>query len=389
MPDLNQIFAADASRLNGKIMRIGRAKGRMSQMIKKEVYPNGMGFNPVSLGTLRSNPVGGGGWVTLATPDGESNNCMPEPSVVTPALNTLAYTIEQTAIKSYPICLTDGRFGYEWEQQVANSRENFAGTIVDTWEDRTKYWYQYWSPNKIIYNTSLTTGSGTAFPNVEATYYAGQELLDPLWQQIIQNGGGEEYGQSNGQALIPLIMSPEASREIIKGSSAVREDFRFAEMGKGAQATLLKSWGSDKPYGGFLHVIDPRMKRYNFTNGAYVEVPYYADASSTIGGDQSIVNPDYTTAGYEVMYVFHSEAVIRQTPTPMGSLGSDTKFRATNYNGDIGWFNIPNETTNLFSAYGVYAAQLIAAFKPSVKRQYSYAIMLKRCPNIVGSVCSY
>jgi len=391
MANLNNIFASDTTRLQGRVYQLLRAKGRVAALIKKESFPNGIGFNPITVNTLRSNPVGGSGWVTVAQEDGTANNCMPEPSVVTPALSTIAYTIEQQLTKSAPICLTDARFGYMFQEQVKNNRENFVATIVDTWEDRSKYWYQYWSAHKIINNASQTEGSGTAFPNVEATYIASQEQLDPLWTRIMQDGGGEEpYAMSNGAACIPAIMSPDAHRAIIKGSASVREDFRFAQMGKGYEgAQLLQSWGVDKPYGGFMHVIDYRMPRYNFVAGAYVQVPYYTTASSTIGGLQSVLNPDYESANFEVIYLFHPEAVIRQTPAPMGSVGSDTKFLAANYNGDIVWRNIPNETTNLMENTGVWAAQLMAAFKPSVKRNYAYSLMVRRCPQITGTTCSY
>lgn len=390
MANLEQQFASDPSRLQGKVRRLERAKGRVSTLMKKEVLPRGMGYNLVSLGTLRSNPVGGAGWQTMATPDGSTNVCMPDPSVVTPALNTLSYAPQEYVVKTAPICSIDASMSYEYAQQVMNIRENFAGTIVDVWEDKSKEMFQYWSGQKIIFNSSVTTGTGTTFPNVAATYAASQELLDPLWEQIIQNGGWEEpYAYSNGQPLIPAIMSPEAHRTIIKGSSSVREDFRFAQMGKGREgADLLQAWGVDRPYGGYMHIIDPKMKRYNFTGGVYVEVPYYADSSSSIGGPSSIVNPDYITAGYEVMYLYHPEAVVRQTPTPIGSVGSDTKFMATDYNGSIVWRNIPNETTNLFENSGVWAAQLIAAWKPTVKRQFAISVMVKRCPAIVGTGCA-
>jgi hypothetical protein len=390
MSNLSQIFSSDTTRLQGRVYQLLRAKGRVAALIKKESFPTGIGYSPITVNTLRSNPVGGSGWVTVAQEDGTANNCQVDPSVVTPALSTISYTIEQQMTKSATICLTDARFGYMFQEQVKNNRENFVSTIVDTWEDRSKYWYQYWAAHKIINNSSQTEGSGTAFPNTAATYIASQEQLDPLWTRIMQDGGGEEpYAMSNGAACIPAIMSPEAHRNIIKGSSSVREDFRFAQMGKGYEgAQLLQSWGVDKPYGGFMHVIDYRMPRYNFTGGAYVEVPYYTTAAATIG-TQTVLNPDYESAGYEVIYLFHPEAVIRQTPTPMGSVGADTKFLAANYNGDIIWRNIPNETTNLFENQGVWAAQLMAAWKPTAKRNYAYALMVKRCPTVVGTECAY
>jgi len=387
---LNNIFASDTTRLNGKVYQLLRAKGRVAALIKKQNMVDGQGYNPITVNTLRSNPVGGSGWVTVAQEDGTANNCQPDPSVVTPALSTIAYTIEQQMIKSYTVCLTDARFGYMFQEQVKNNRENFVATIVDTWEDRSKYWFQYWSAHKIINNVSQTEGSGTAFPNVEATGIASQEQLDPLWTRIMQDGGGEEpYAMSNGAACIPAIMSPEAHRNIIKGSSSVREDFRFAQMGKGYEgAQLLQSWGVDKPYGGFMHVIDYRMPRYNFTDGAYVEVPYYTTAAATIG-TQVILNPEYESANFEVIYLFHPEAVIRETPKPLGSVGGDTRFNATNYNGDVQWFNIPNETTNLFSNQGLWAAHLMASWKPTAKRNYAYALMVRRCPQVLVTPCSY
>ena len=390
MPNYDQIFASDASRIQDKVRRLERAKGRMAALMKKMTLPRGQGFNYVSVGTLRSNPVGGAGWTNIATPDGSANNCQPDPAVVTPALNTLSYSPEQYVLKTYDICAIDGSMAYQSPEQIMNIRENFAGTIVDLWDTRSKYWYQYWSGNKIIFNSSVTTGTGTAFPNVEATYQASQELLDPIWEQIIQNGGWEEpYAYSNGQPLIPAIMSPEAHRAIIKGRSSVREDFRFAQMGKGREGSdLLQAWGVDRPYGGYMHIIDPKMPRYNFTGGVYVEVPYYTTAASSIGGDQAVVNPDYLTANFEVMYLFHPEAVVRKTPAPIGSIGSDTKFMATDYNGNIVWRNIPNATTNIFENQGFYAAQLIAAFAPTVKRQFAYSLMVKRCPAIVGQGCA-
>jgi len=356
--------------------------------MKKENFPDGIGYNPITVNTLRSNAVGGSGWVTIAQEDGSANNCTPDPSVVSPALLTQPYVIEQQITKTYPICLTDARFGYQFEEQVKNIRQNFVATIVDLWEDRSKYWFQYYA-NKVVANQAGTTGTASTFPNVAADYIASQAILDPLWFQIMQAGGGEEpYAMSNGASIIPAIMSPEAHRNIIAGSTAVRDDFRFAQMGKGYDgAQLLQSWGVDKPYGGFMHVIDYRMPRYNFTNGAYVAVPYYTTASASIG-TQVIVNPDYVAALYEVVYLWHPEAVIRQTPKPMGSVGSDTKFMALNYNGSVTWRNFPTES-NPLENQGSWYAQLIAAFKPTSKKTYAYAIMFRRCNVAVGSGCAY
>ena len=216
---LNNSFASDASRLEGRVRRRMRAKGRVAALLQKEPFPDGIGYNPITVNTLRSNPVGGSGWVTISQPDGTSNNCQPDPGIVSPALSTQPYQIEEQMLRSNTICLTDIQVGYLFEEQVKNNRENFTDSIVDVWEDRSKYWFQYYSGSKIINNASQTESNGTTFPNVPATYMASQDQLDPLWQRIIQDGGGEEaYAMSNGAACIPAIMSMEAQRPIRPGS---------------------------------------------------------------------------------------------------------------------------------------------------------------------------
>ena len=342
--------------------------------------------------TLRSGAVGGTGWQRVQSPDNPTNNCQLTPGVITPARLIQNYYVEQQQVISADICLTDARFSYEWEQQVTQSKQNFVGVVADMWEDRSKYWFQFWS-NKVVFNSSATISpSGTDFIQTPATYIASQSLLYNLYNQIMQDGGGEEpYGMSNGVAQLVLICSPEASQNIIQNDAGVRQDIRFAEMGKGDKgidgARLLQSWNVDRAYGGFMHCGDYRMPRYNFTGGQYAQVPYYIAGTSSIGGPSQVVNPDYIAAQYEVMYIWNPKAVIRQTPKPRSSVGAGTSFKAVNYNGDIIWANIPNKDTNLFESIGVYAADLMAAFKPTVDAQYAYSIMVKRCPAVIGNTC--
>lgn len=388
MANISQIFASDASRLEGQVYRKMRATGRVAALMEKQNFPDGIGYNPSTVSTLRSGITGGSGWVPVQSPDNPTNNCQLDPGVITPARLIQNYGIVQNQVKSSLICLTDARFSYEWEQQVTQTKQNFVGNIVDLWEDYSKSQFQLWA-NKVVFNSSATVTTGASFANTPATYTATQSILNRLYNRIMQDGGGEEpYAKSNGAALLTLILSAEARENIIANNAATRQDFNFAQMGYGQKgAELLQSWGIDRAYGGYMHCIDYRMPRYNFVGGQYVQVPYYTTAASSIGGDQQIVNPDYENALYEVMYIWNPKAVIRQTPKPKSSVGAGTKFQAVNYNGDVIWANIPNLDTNLFQNNGVYAADLMAAFKPTVNCQYAYAIMVLRCPNVVGSTC--
>ena len=388
-PNLNNWFVQDASRLAGEVLRIQRAKGRVSALMRKGDLPDGMGFNFTTPIVKRSNPTGGAGWQNVQAENGNGNNCVPVPSILNPATTTLSYQAQQMRIYSNDICFVDARAAYNFTEQVKAQRDNFVGVVVDTWEDRDKAAFFQNAGHKIVFDTAQTEAINSAtMPQVAATFQINQGLLDSLYNRIVQDGGGlEPYAMSDGSPIIPAVMSMEAHRTIIKGSPDVRQDFRFADEGKGSDSVLLKSWGIDRTYGGFIHTIDVKMPRFNFVNGAYVEVPFYTNQATTIG-NEAVVNPAYTNAEYEDMYLWHPQVVKRLVPKPIGTVGADTRGTPVNYNGEIKWLNIPNKETNPMGDTGFWAAALYAAYKPE-KVQYGYVVRFRRCPSIIGERCVY
>jgi hypothetical protein len=87
---LDQYFLSDASRIEGKVDKIMRVKGRLSALLKKDILPDGMGFNFSTVIVKRSTGVGGG-WVPVSTPDGSGNNCVPTPTVISPAMQKTSF----------------------------------------------------------------------------------------------------------------------------------------------------------------------------------------------------------------------------------------------------------------------------------------------------------
>jgi len=386
-PALDQYFISDTSRITGEIEKISRVKGRVSALMKKGTIPNGIGFNFSSVITNRSRKKDGG-WVNVSTPSLEGvNNCTPVPSTVSPSRTQYSYSARQTAIFSNDICFTDARAGYKFEQQVAQDRENFVAEIVDTWEDEDKAQFINAAGHKVILGPGTESSFGAAIPNVAATSTLNQVQLNALYQQIIQDGGGNEpYAQKNGAPLLPLIVSFEGSQIIQQGAQDVREDIRFAEQGMGEAARLMQSWSVDRAFGGFMHIIDVRMPRYDFANGEYVERSFYADDNSSTIGEEAVVNPAYINAGYEAAFIWHPDVIHREVPAPLGSVGSDTRGTAWNFNGEVQWLNIPDKTLNPFSDIGFWAARLNAAYRP-IKPRYGYVLIYKRCPNIPSTDC--
>lgn len=389
--NINEMFVHDASRIQGDVYNIQRVRGRVSALIKKDVLPEGMGFNFQTPVTQRSSRTGGSGWVEVQAEDGSGNNCAPTPGVTTSAIDLLSWSAYKRVETSDTICLDDAWSAYNFVEQVSNKRNQFVSTIVDLWEDRDKSQFSKNAYHKIVFDSSLTEGNSTTMPNVEATYQINQNLLDDLYARIIQDGGGEEaYAMKNGSPVLPLICSSQAHRTLIKGDSGVREDFRFADMGEAGASTLLKAWNVDTYYGGYMHIIDMKMPRYNFVGGAYVEVPFYVEAAATVG-TKLVLNPDYVNAEYEDAYIWHPDVVHRLVPKTRTTVGVDTNFGGFGYNGEVIWRNpdvLPDSSVNIMKNMGYWASQMYAAYKPA-KVQYGYVIRFKRCPNISGSGCTY
>lgn len=389
---LDNFFVSDASRLLNEIYRVTRNRGRMPNLIEKGLLPEGVGYNYQKFISTRSAIVNGVTWVDVEVPDGESNNCAPSITDMSWSGVTKNYIAQQALLRSNPICFVDASRGYQFMQQVADIQKNFVDNVFEAWDDKDKEAFFVNAGHKVVVDSSLTDFQNASdFGNVQATSQITQSVLDIIYQNLIQDGAGEDaYAYANGAPLLTAMMSMEASRTIIKQDASVRQDFRFAEEAYGKEATLMKAWGIDKAYAGFLHMIDNRMPRYNWQGGAYVEVPYWLNQSATIG-QQSVVNPAYKNAQYEDIFIWHPKVVKRLTPKAPHSVGSDTSFEAVPYSGEIVWRNIPNGDPtsaefNPLGNIGRYWSQMMVAYEPGIT-QWGYILRSQRCNNLDSLAC--
>lgn len=382
---LDNYFAQDSSRLEGEVNRIMRETGRVSALIEKDVYPDGIGFNPISLLVNRSNGVGGAGWVNVAQENGSANNCYQSPSTTSPSLTERAYNLQSQLKQSYRVCFVDASKGYLFKKQVEAFKENFTEEIADVWEDQDKAQYALNAQHKIIANKSLSEDANVFLPTAPTTRLT-EDILDQLYTRLMQDGAGREsYAQANGQPLITMICSMEQSRNVIRQDASVRQDYRFAWMGKEKDSPLMQSWGIDKAYAGFMHCIDNRMPRWNLVAGVWVQVPYYINTgASTVGNNNAAqVNPAYINAPYEDVYLWHPKVVRRLVPKPIGSVGADTQGDPVNWNGTIFWANERNldqasSAYNPLKNWGQWFSAMMAAWEP-IKVQYGYILRVQRC----------
>lgn len=390
-PTQDNYMMQDTSRIYDRVYQIRRATGRVSALIDKGEVPVGQGYSYSTPLYYRSVQPDTYTWQDVSLENNTSNNCNAQPDQIDPASATIAWAVQMRQLRSNRICFEDLQRAYNGREQLSAQQDNFAANIVDIWEDRDNERFFYYTGHKIIANASLTESTGTTMPFAAPSTRGIQTILDIMYERIAVDGGCEEsYAKANGQPLITAIMSAQQHRNIIKEDSSVRQDFQYAQMGEDTGAALLRDWlGDMKAYGGFMHCINIRQPRYNWSSG-WSSVSYYTTSAVT-NGTAAVVNPAYTNAAYEDIYLWHPQVVKRNMPRPGGSYGAGTSFNPVKWNGAVTWVNVANTDTtsteyNPFQNTGRYYAALQAGYQP-VKQQYGYAIRVQRCAKMTASAC--
>jgi hypothetical protein len=337
---------------------------------------------------------GGVTWSEVVTPDGSQNNCVPTVTDVGWASSIKNFTAFQALLRSYRICFADASRGYSGERQIRNIQDNFMDTVFEAWDDRDKDMYFANAGNKIVNDGSYTNFTDAAdFGAVQATNRLTQSALDNIYQMLENDGAGEDaYGTDNGAPLYTAIMSMGRQTDLFNNDTTVRQTVEYATMGEGQGAQLMKSWGVKRNFRGFMHVIDNRMPRYNWSNGAYVRVPFWLNTPAHLGPtDKSIPNPAYQTAQYEDVFIWHPKVMKRLMPKAPHSMGADTSFENAPYDGEIVWRNILNGDAtspeyNPMGNFGRYYAPMMAAYEPNLTR-LGYILRVRICQNVTSSTC--
>ena len=389
---LNNLFADEALRMQGDVKSLGLYQSRFSAVIEKGVTPAGAGFNWQSLVYDNSLPTDTVSWTAVQANDGSTNTCVPTANQINSAYNIFNYSASQTAFRSEDICITDAVHSYEGAQQTDAKKKNFEKNIVAAWEQQDRVSYISACRWKYVANPSLNyTDSSASFPLNLPQCPISQELMSVFYRKLVRDGAdvyGGAYSMLDGKPIFLAMCSSEAQEQLIKTDANVRQDYRYAEMGEGKNATLLKPFNIDRPYGGFFYMVDDRMPRYDFVAGAWLERAFLANSTGATSGTRADVNALYENAEYEDVILFHPKVVQRQMPAPVSTAGAGTTFKPVDYSGQIVWLNIPNATENPFETVGHWRAELRAAYRPELI-QYGYVVRISRCTGTITLPACY
>lgn len=387
---VNAYLARESNRISGDIARRGRLTSPWNAMIEREFWPDEMGSTISKVIYQRTIPSGGAGWVQVAPSGGvtstattpnPSQACLPDAALLQSRQLIKTASLYEYVVDSDPICITDARMGYRFQDQVREIKRNFEKNVIDLWENRNRDEYVAALPdeNKLVFaGGALVEGSAGDFDGTAPTSQIHQDALDAVRWKLIHDGAGEEgaYGQIDGQPIFTVFMSGEQQRALIKGNDSVRQDYRWAEPKE-----LLKPFGVKRVYAGFYHIIDDKSPRWNLEeDGSWTRVPFYVADEDGI----AIVNPDYEAALYEDVIVYHPKVVRKYLQKPLASIGGGTTFKAWDFAGEIQWINAYDKTCNKYLDNGFWSARLRAAYQAQIPN-YGYAIRVLRCPDSLGT----
>jgi hypothetical protein len=373
-------LAAESGRIGPDIYHKTLNTSPWLKLVKQDTWPDEMGTDISVLTYSRSLPESADARLTWSSVGFNSNSgsggtCVPSATQVKFYNKLVTYNLKQTAIESPPICVNDLRFSFRRKDQLSNIFRILTENTSWAWQTRYRDEYIRLANNKILANTSMTSGT-SSFPAAEPTSKLVQPILDKVRMRLIRDGAGNDpLGRENGTPVFGLVCSSETSYEIIRNLANDREDYRYSTKAN----DLLAPLGVERTYKGFYHLIDDFMPRYSYSGGVYTEIPPYIKSTSG-GNTEWIVNPAYELAQYEVSIVFHKDVFHSVIPAPITSPGGSTSFDPVSYRGEFKWLNIRDKDENPDGTIGYFRGVLSAGSKP-IRPEWGYAIMHTRCGN--------
>lgn len=180
-------------------------------------------------------------------------------------------------------------------------------------------------------------GPNAALTAPRAFQGLSQDLLDDLAVDLINTGASPNGNNGyvfDGDAgpIYPLYIDMRDSANILKANSTIRDDARFASMGKDNEGmfSLWKAIGASRIIGNFRHITTNIAPRFNFTGGVYVPVSPFKDIT-VVGTDQEILTDAYKNAAFGAALVALPEGMSVEVVRPQNA---GLNFDPENYNGE-------------------------------------------------------
>lgn len=343
---ITDLLVQESGRIGEIIGRRLIAKSPWIGLVKRAAWRDGMGDTISSLQYERMLPTSTTDWTAWTVTDGsEGGACLPTATDVTVGSTTRTHSLKRRALHGPEFCAEDIRFKFNLGRQLDDVMAILEDYSLTEWENRYRRDYSTLVGNKMIVNstwnsTSFTT-TGT-YATQTATSILTQGVLNWAKMRLLRDGGAASsaLGRDNGAPVLTLVCSAETSDRLIFDNADIRQDLRW-----GKPSELLASYGVERSYRGFYHVIDPYPRRFTEVGGAYTEQPVWSTTAAT-KGTKAVLNTAWLNAPYEESYLFDPEVFYSLIPRPLTNPAPNFSFDPVNYLGDWRLKNIISKDCN-------------------------------------------
>ena len=409
-PNVFNAFAVATESLAQDVYKRASYRSMWLNMIERGEYPQGTGLTQTSFTTTSIEPTAAEEWSAITLATGENGGaCDVTYSDVPVGYNAVTWSPERFALKGPLLCKDDLTFDHRVEAFLRVYLEKLSIRAQRSWETRYQNMFAKFAI-KAVADSSFTqvetipagvnelpwiqTGSVGQALN-QATSELTQEMLDVAAATLIRNGATNPdssgfISYSSDGPVFPLYIGLEASQRIAQNNPAFRDDLRYADMGSGTGAELLKRIGANRVIKNFRHVPNLFPPRFTYGGGKYTLVQPFTSSSGTKGTVFS-VNPSWVTAPYEAAFVVTPYVFKSHIVRPVNRVG-DLSWMPTNYMGEWQWvtgaYKLDVDCADPLEKKGQHYAEFIHAPEPIFTNQ-GMTIIFRRCTGALTQIiCS-
>ena len=412
-PNVFNAFAVATESLAQDVYKRASYRSMWLNLIERGEYPQGTGLTQTSFNTTSIEPTAAEEWsaITLASgnPGDNGGACDVTYNDVPVGFNAVTWGPERFALKGPLLCKDDLTFDHRVEAFLRVYLEKLSIRAQRSWETRYQNMFAKYAI-KAVADSSFTqvetiqsginelpwiqTGSAGQALN-QATSELTQEMLDVAAATLIRNGATNPdssgfISYSSDGPVFPLYIGLEASQRIAQNNAALREDLRFADMGSGPGAELLKRIGANRVIKNFRNIPNLFPPRFSYAGGKYTLIQPFTSSSGTKGTVFS-VNPSWTTALYEGAFVPTPYVIKSHIVRPVNRVG-DLSWMPTNYMGEWQWvtgaYKLDVDCADPLEKKGQHYAEFVHAVEPVFTNQ-GMTIIFRRCTGALTQIiCS-
>lgn len=395
-------FATATEHLEDRILRsprLGRAKFWWNA-VPHGTFIKNKGVTATTFSMKPSEPVDDSAAWTDITLDGTSGQPTPSCSAAFEDIDVgfyrRTYGPKRRDFRGPVLCKRDFTFQHDIDEFLNGYVDEMGRYIMRAWEFALRSDYMAFGDIFVDYTKypgPHDTLAGIPIPKSSLE----QAMLDDIAADLIDVGAGipDEMGyvmDGDTAPIFTLYIGNKSSAGILTNNSDLREDARFASMGKSNDdnLALIRALGANRVIGNFRHRTTDIPPRANNVGGTLVPVTPFKDVNDITSNGETLTAA-YKAARYEAAIVVVRDVMQADIVTP-----SDWRFPTTaNYTGSLD-FVIGGEKICNPAVYdpqgerGRHFANLEYAPKPK-RPYYAKTIWFKRCPtsNVTNTCASY